>query len=150
MTHEESRDVRACRDAVWGVLNESVEVARLVSGVESVEPRDEGCLANVKIPLGVGDLGLALAFEIVERRHPEFLRLVTTGSGSGLIFRVDSEIHLQQSDDASRTTVRWEGNVQLAGPSGSMGRRVVRPILAQQLSNVFDALEQRLALLSST
>ena len=37
----------------------------------------------------------------------------------------------------------WEADIKIAGPVGSMGQRVLQPIVNQQVSNVLTALEQR-------
>ena len=35
----------------------------------------------------------------------------------------------------------WEADVKIAGPVGSMGQRVLQPIINQQVGNVLQALE---------
>jgi carbon monoxide dehydrogenase subunit G len=35
----------------------------------------------------------------------------------------------------------WEADVKIAGPVGSMGQRVLQPIINQQVGNVLSALE---------
>ena len=37
----------------------------------------------------------------------------------------------------------WEADVRIAGPVGSMGQRVLQPIVNQQVKNVLNALDQR-------
>ena len=37
--------------------------------------------------------------------------------------------------------MRWEAEVRVAGPIGSMGQRVFQPIVNQQVGNVLNALE---------
>jgi carbon monoxide dehydrogenase subunit G len=39
----------------------------------------------------------------------------------------------------------WAADVRIAGPVGSMGQRVLQPIVNQQVSNVLAALEQQVA-----
>ena len=41
--------------------------------------------------------------------------------------------------------MRWEADVRVAGPIGSMGQRVFQPIVNQQVTNVLDALEAEVA-----
>ena len=41
------------------------------------------------------------------------------------------------------TAMTWTAEVRIAGPVGSMGQRVLQPIVNQQVSNVLDALEQQ-------
>ncbi len=35
----------------------------------------------------------------------------------------------------------WEADVKIAGPVGSMGQRVLQPIINQQVGNVLTALD---------
>ena len=39
------------------------------------------------------------------------------------------------------TSMAWEADVKIAGPVGSMGQRVLQPIINQQVGNVLQALE---------
>ena len=45
----------------------------------------------------------------------------------------------------SRTAMAWEADVAIAGPVGSMGQRVLQPIVSQQVANVLAALETKVA-----
>jgi carbon monoxide dehydrogenase subunit G len=38
--------------------------------------------------------------------------------------------------------MRWEADVRIAGPVGSMGQRILQPIVNQQVKNVLDALDR--------
>jgi len=39
--------------------------------------------------------------------------------------------------------MKWAAEVKIAGPVGSMGQRVLQPIVNQQVADVLGALEQR-------
>jgi carbon monoxide dehydrogenase subunit G len=39
--------------------------------------------------------------------------------------------------------MKWEADVRIAGPVGSMGQRVLQPIVNQQVSSVLTALEKQ-------
>jgi dihydrodipicolinate reductase len=41
--------------------------------------------------------------------------------------------------------MRWEADVRIAGPVGSMGQRVLQPIINQQVSNVLTALDKQVS-----
>ncbi len=45
------------------------------------------------------------------------------------------------SDEGEKTSMKWEADVKIAGPVGSMGQRVLQPIVNQQVGNVLQALE---------
>ncbi len=119
-------------------------MAQLLPGVEGFEVQDERhWTANVKVPLGVGGLALKFSFEKMEERPIEYAKLKAKGQGVGAIVSMETEFHLQPNGDG--TTMRWEADVRIAGPVGSMGQRVFQPIVSQQVSDVLEALEQQVA-----
>ncbi len=143
------RELSAPRETVWEVLNDPARMAQLIPGVESFEVLDERrWKANVKIPLGLGGLKMAMNFDKVEERAPEFARLVAKGTGVGAMLAMETQFHL--SDSGSGTSMRWEADVKIAGPVGSMGQRVLQPIVNQQVGNVLTALEKQVAEAEST
>ena len=75
----------------------------------------------------------------MERRPIEYAKLNAKGQGVGAIVNMQTEFHL--APDGERTTMRWEADVRVAGPIGSMGQRVFQPIVNQQVTDVLDALE---------
>ena len=40
--------------------------------------------------------------------------------------------------------MRWEAEVKIAGPVGSMGARVLQPVVNSQVENVFKALDAQI------
>lgn len=138
-----TRSFAAPRAVVWSVLNDPAEMARLLPGVESFEVHDERrWQAKVKIPLGLGGLKLSINFEKTEERELEFARLHAKGTGVGAILSMDTLFALSEQD-AGGTDMRWEADVRIAGQVGSMGQRVLQPIVNQQVSNVLAALDAR-------
>ena len=129
---------------VWEVLNDPSQMAKLLPGVESFEIADDRhWSAAVKIPLGMGGLKLNFKFEKTEERPIEFAKLSSKGQGVGAIVSMDTSFHL--TPDGERTSMRWEADVRVAGPIGSMGQRVFQPIVTQQVTNVLNALEAQVA-----
>jgi carbon monoxide dehydrogenase subunit G len=53
------------------------------------------------------------------------------------------QTQFQLSSAGSATLMRWEADVSIAGPVGSMGQRVLQPIVQQQVANVLDALDKQ-------
>ncbi len=142
MKVEGTREFAAPRATVWEVLNDPAQMAKLLPGVESFEVQDERhWKANVKIPLGLGGLKMAMNFDKVEERAPEYARLVAKGSGVGAMLNMETQFHL--SEAGAGTSMRWEADVKIAGPVGSMGQRVLQPIVNQQVGNVLTALERQ-------
>ena len=142
MKVEGERAFAAPREAVWRVLNDPAAMAAMMPGVESFDVQDEHhWRANVKIPLGLGALGMSMNMEKTEEREPEFARLAIKGNGVGAILSMNTAFNL--SEDGGGTKMDWEADVRIAGPVGSMGQRVLQPIVNQQVQNVLAALDEQ-------
>lgn len=132
----------APRETVWRVLNDPASMAKTMPGVESFDVHDERrWTANVKIPLGLGGLRMKVNFEKLEEREPEFARLAAKGEGVGAIMNMQTSFEL--AEDGGATNMKWAADVSIAGPVGSMGQRVLQPIVNQQVANVLRSLEQQ-------
>ena len=139
-----TKELPAPRETVWGVINEPSEMAKLMPGVESFEIVDERhWTAKVKVPLGLGALKMTMNFEKLEERPPEFASMRAKGTGVGAL--IDMTTSFTLSEAGAGTSMAWEADVKIAGPVGSMGQRVLQPIVNQQVSLVLAALEQRVA-----
>ncbi len=136
------RAFTAPREAVWRVLNDPASMAAMMPGVESFDVQDDRhWRANVKIPLGLGALGMTMDMEKIEEREPEFARLAIKGNGVGAILSMNTAFNL--SEDDGGTKMDWEAEVRIAGPVGSMGQRVLQPIVNQQVQHVLGALDEQ-------
>jgi len=135
------REFAAPRDVVWQVLNDPAAMAKTMPGVESFDIHDDRhWTANVKIPLGLGGMKMKVDMEKVEEREPEFARLAVKGNGVGAIMNMETSFAL--SDAAAGTTsMAWSAEVKILGPVGSMGQRVLQPIVNQQVQHVLSALD---------
>ena len=130
------------QQTVWDVLNDPARLAKTIPGVESFEVDDERHWhANCSIPLGLGSLKMRIRFEKTEEREPEYASLKAKGDGVGAIMSMQTQFHLSSS--GPETLMRWEADVSIAGPVGSMGQRVLQPIVRQQVANVLDALDKQ-------
>ena len=142
MKVEGTRTFAAPRDTVWEVLNDPARMAKTMPGVESFDVQDDThWRANVKIPLGLGGLRMSIDFEKTEERRPEFARLAAKGNGVGAIMSMVTAFHLD--DAGGGTQMKWEADVKIAGPVGSMGQRVLQPIVNQQVNSVLAALDKQ-------
>ena len=136
------RRFEAPRERVWNVLNSPESMAKTMPGVEGFEVHDERhWTANVKVPLGLGGLRMKINFEKLEEREPEFARLSAKGEGVGAIMNMQTSFELEEAEGA--TLMKWAADVSIAGPVGSMGQRVLQPIINQQVGNVLRSLEQQ-------
>jgi carbon monoxide dehydrogenase subunit G len=140
---EGTKTLDAPQGLVWEVLMDPERMAKLLPGIESFEVHDEDhWTAAVKVPLGMGGLKLKFAFEQLEKRPMDYAKLSAKGQGVGAIVNMQTEFHL--AADGHGTSMRWEADVRVAGPVGSMGQRVFQPIVNQQVTAVLDALEAQI------
>jgi uncharacterized protein len=136
------RTFAAPRDAVWKVLNDPASMARTMPGVEGFDIQDDThWTANVKVPLGLGGLKMKVAMNKVEERALEFARLAIKGQGVGAMMNMTTSFELSDADGGG-TLMKWAADVKIAGPVGSMGQRVLQPIVNQQVDNVLTALDR--------
>jgi carbon monoxide dehydrogenase subunit G len=134
------RIFKAPRATVWRVLNDPSSLAQTMPGVEGFEVHDENrWTANVKIPLGLGGLRMKIDMNKTEERAPEFAKLAIKGSGVGAMLKMETSFALNES--GADTSMEWAADVKIAGPVGSMGQRVLQPIVNQQVQHVLQALD---------
>jgi carbon monoxide dehydrogenase subunit G len=138
---EGEKSFNAPRDTVWSVVNSPDAMAKTMPGVESFEIQDDrNWTAQVKIPLGLGGLRMKIRMEKTEERAPEFAKLKAKGEGVGAIMHMETSFELSE-DGPDQTNMKWAADVSIAGPVGSMGQRVLQPIINQQIGTVLKSLE---------
>jgi carbon monoxide dehydrogenase subunit G len=141
------RSFGAPRDVVWDVLNDPKRMAAVMPGIERFEVEDEQhWTAHVLIPLGLGGLRMRINFEKTEQREPEYARLHAKGEGVGALVNMDTQFRLEE--ESGGTAMRWEADVRIAGPVGSMGQRVLQPIVNQQVKMVLNAVDEQVLALA--
>jgi uncharacterized protein len=137
------RTFAASRATVWEVLNDPSAMAQTMPGVESFDVHDDRrWTANVKIPLGLGGLKMKVDMEKVEEREPEFAKMAIKGNGVGAMLSMETSFTLADAPEGG-TAMAWAADVKIAGPVGSMGQRVLQPIVNQQVQHVLGALDQQ-------
>jgi len=137
------RTFAAPRDTVWHVLNDPASMAKTMPGVESFDIHDDKrWTANVKIPLGLGGLKMKVDMEKIEEREPEFAKLAVKGNGVGAMMNMETSFTLTDAA-AGGTEMAWSAEVKILGPVGSMGQRVLQPIVNQQVGHVLGALDDQ-------
>jgi uncharacterized protein len=135
------RTFAAPRGTVWKVMNDPESMAKTMPGVESFDVHDERrWTANVKIPLGLGGLKMKVDMEKVEEREPEFARMAIKGNGVGAMMNMETSFTLSEAAEGA-TAMAWSAEVKILGPVGSMGQRVLQPIVNQQVQHVLTALD---------
>src|SRR6195952_1424320 len=142
MIVEGERTFDAPRATVWQVLNDPASMAATMPGVESFDVHDDKrWTANVKIPLGLGGLKMKIDMDKTEERELEFAKLHVKGQGVGAMLNMETSFELSDADGG--TLMKWAADVKLAGPVGSMGQRVLQPIVNQQVQHVLGALDKQ-------
>jgi uncharacterized protein len=132
------RQFDAPRSAVWAVVNDPASMAKTMPGVESFDVHDaRRWTANVKIPLG--GLKMKIDMDKTEERELEFASLHVKGQGVGAMLNMQTSFELSDADGGC--LMKWAADVKLAGPVGSMGQRVLQPIVNQQVQHVLKALD---------
>ena len=135
------RRFAAPRATVWKVLNDPASMAKTMPGVESFDVQDDKhWTANVKIPLGLGGLKMKIAMEKTEDRELEFAKMAIKGNGVGAMMNMTTTFELADASDGG-TDMKWAADVKIAGPVGSMGQRVLQPIVNQQVDGVLASLD---------
>ena len=130
----------APRATVWQVLSNPASMAATMPGVESLDVHDETrWTANVKIPLGLGGLKMKIDMDKTEERELEYAAMQIKGQGVGAMMNMVTKFEL--SDEGAGTKMMWSADVKIAGPVGSMGQRVLQPIVNQQVQHVLGSLE---------
>lgn len=131
----------APRDAVWGVLMDPEKLAKLLPGVDGFEIVDDTHWnAKVRVPLGLGGLRLGFSFEKVDEVPPERAALKAKGKGVGAVVSMETRFLLEEQ--GSQTAMDWSADVNVLGQVGSMGQRVLQPIVNQQVEGVLAALDR--------
>jgi carbon monoxide dehydrogenase subunit G len=77
--------------------------------------------------------------EKVEEREPEFAKMAIKGNGVGAMLNMETSFDL--SELGGGCAMKWAAEVKIAGPVGSMGQRVLQPIVNQQVEQVLSALD---------
>jgi uncharacterized protein len=140
------RTFAAPRATVWKVLNDPESLAKTMPGVQSFDIHDDRhWTANVKIPLGLGGLKMKVEMEKLEEREAEFARMAIKGHGVGAMMNMETSFRLGDVPDGG-TAMAWEAEVKILGPVGSMGQRVLQPIVNQQVEHVLTALDAQVQL----
>jgi carbon monoxide dehydrogenase subunit G len=137
------RTFDAPRATVWQVLNDPAAMASTMPGVESFDVHDDKrWTANVKIPLGLGGLKMKVDMEKTDERELEHAAMHIKGQGVGAMMNMQTRFDLSDASGGG-TLMKWAADVKIAGPVGSMGQRVLQPIVNQQVQHVLGALDER-------
>ena len=77
-----------------------------------------------------------------EERELEYAAMQIKGQGVGAMMNMVTTFELSDAADGT-TKMKWSADVKIAGPVGSMGQRVLQPIVNQQVQHVLGALDKQ-------
>jgi uncharacterized protein len=133
-----STGVAAPRDELWAVLSDPARLAQALPGVSDVSIEDDRRFSAVARPLtALGETRVAMAFEIVEQRPPEHVRIA--GSGSAGENLIELSIALDLAPDGARTAASWSAEVQVRGVLASLLQRGLGALVNEQVEAVLAA-----------
>jgi carbon monoxide dehydrogenase subunit G len=145
---EGERAFAAPRAIVWEVLNDPEAMAKTMPGVESFDVHDaKRWTARVNVPLALGGLKLKVEMEKTDERELESASMQLKGKGVGAFVNMQTRFDLSDAA-AGGTVMRWKAEIKVAGQSVSMGRRVLQPIVNQQVDHVLGALDEQVQAVS--
>ena len=137
---EGERLIDAPREQVFAALTDPAVVAQTMPFVESWEARDaDHWEMVVKVPLPIAPT-LKLAFEVVEKRPPEYARLFARGGGMMGGATVDSRFEL--AAEGTGTRVRIHAELTFRGALAP-AEKLLEPVAKRQAERTLDAIERR-------
>jgi carbon monoxide dehydrogenase subunit G len=136
---EGERVIDAPRERVFAALTDPEVVAQTVPLVERFEVIDaEHWEMVIRVPLPMAR-PITLAFEVVEKRAPEYARL--RSSGGGLLGGADVDSSFDLTEDPGGTRVRFHAELRFRGALAP-AERLLEPIAQRQAARTLDAIER--------
>jgi len=140
MSFADTVRIDADRHQLWAALTDPETLAACVPGAESVErvsEREYAC----EITRSISRLTVSLQgeAELVEVHPPDYV--VTRGSAfdskTGSDLEVLAAMELQEADDG-RVELSYSAAVELTGGAGSIGTRLLRPVVGRDVDAYFE------------
>jgi carbon monoxide dehydrogenase subunit G len=134
----------APRERVWALILDPTTLARIVPGCEELEQEGPGRLRG-RVSIGIASLKGVYegALDILERAEPHRFRVRIESRGTAGTMRGEGDITLE-ARGPSTTIVTYQGQVELGGPIGSIGARMLnataRTLINQGFARLADAL----------
>jgi uncharacterized protein len=130
--------VAAPRAELWAVLRDPTCLAEALPHVGDVSIEDDRHFSAVAHPVtALGVTRVAMAFEIVEERPHEYVRI--TGSGSTGENLLELSIALELADDGESTAASWNADLRIRGVLSSLLQRGLGTLFNEQVDAVLAA-----------
>jgi len=134
-----SHIVAAPQDHVYGLLLNPAVLARCMPGCEGLDPIGENEYAmRLKMVLASVSGLFDGKVRVAEPNPPDSFRLIVEGAGKIGFMKGDGLLNLSSVD--SRTTVRFDGDVQIGGTIGAVGQRLVDATAKMLIKRFFEKL----------
>jgi hypothetical protein len=132
------------RERVWALLQDPSALARLLPGVEKLEPVGPDRYA-IAVKLGVGAVRGTYAgqVELTDQRPPESYRLVGDAKGGPGWAKGSASMTLVEEGGGTRIVAR--GDVQVGGTVASVGQRMMEGVAKSMAREFFSSLDRELA-----
>jgi carbon monoxide dehydrogenase subunit G len=132
------------RERVYGLLVDPAALARLLPGVEKLEPTGPDQYAVV-VQLGVGTIRGTYTGKVAltDQRPPEGYRLV--GEARGTPGWAKGSATLELLAEAAGTKIAAKGDVQIGGAIASVGQRMIEGVAKSMAREFFQSLDRELA-----
>jgi carbon monoxide dehydrogenase subunit G len=125
-------------------MSDPLQTAPLVPGVDVLETLGaDRWRVRVRLPLGLFRPTLNVELERTEEKPPEYAVHRAVGKGLGVTMQVESTFTLTGDDQA--THVAWSADIAVGGRLGTLGERVLRPLVEHQVVGTLKRLEAQLA-----
>ena len=130
----------APRDRVWAAFNDPQVIARHLPGCDALNPDGEDVYRAV-LKIGVGPIkGTYNAIlTLSEKQAPESYTLQVEGSGKPGYVKGGGQVRL--AEDGDKTTLVYEGDLQIGGLIARVGQRIVGTISGQMANRFFESMK---------
>jgi uncharacterized protein len=138
----------ADQQTTWNLLMNTDAIADAMPGVEELIPIEgETNKWRAEATLKVGSIGGTYSGTITMSEHdePNKYRLTVAGEGQASIINGTALIELApNSDDSSKTTIKWTADANISGKLASVGQRLIKATANMMSKRFFSALAKNL------
>jgi carbon monoxide dehydrogenase subunit G len=139
-----SHELAHQRERIWALLLDPTVLARLLPGVEKLEPTGADQYALV-VKLGVGAVRGTYTgkVQLADQRPPESYRLVGEAKGGPGWAKGSATLTLLAEGTGTRIVAN--GDVQIGGAIASVGQRMLEGVAKSMANELFQSIERELA-----
>ncbi len=133
----------APQEKVWDLFNDPKHLQKAVPGCEKLEEREPGKYdAVLKIGIAAVKGTYTGKFEVADADPPTRYRLIVEGSGTPGFVKGEALIELSQENQ--KTSLSYQGDVQVGGLIAGVGQRLISGITKMLLGQFFRNMKKEL------